>query len=873
MNRPGISIETLVAAGIREVDGAMALTLCGLAEAGMWIPYLKLDGTALLVNGKPYGRIRLLEQRGAQKYHQRPGTGVHVYLPPGLLALLQSGNHDYVVVVEGEMKALCLVAMGIPAIGISGFYGFSEPLGDNHIISSELMEALHAGSSKRICFLGDKDTALNPQFADAACKFSKMLATQISLPRIPVDAPGKGIDDVRENLAERFQRFWQDILASAEVVDPSTERDMAVVQLAVRERDAFKRLTGVERTEAEQRIPKLAAAVHDAIAAQRLQEFAADVFNFKPRTYARAAKAEREKAARKLTGRVQWQEGLLSEDGRRCVILPGRDRELSAFAKDVGSVMGAYAHWFSRDGGVYVVTTDLRTGLNRFESLDRERAITSLERVIQTGTLVSEPSGDGAVAEYFEPQSMRADTAAALLRAEGLIYALPRVDRILSIPIPLLKDEVISLPVPGYNPAHHLWLAQNALQIPLVPIEDAKKGVLYFRDEFPFATDQAFTHYLAFLLTSFVKGLFNRWHCRTPLFVFRSNREGVGKDLAASIRGILLEGRAVTEYPVTCETVELEKRIVAANLAGRPTLHFAECEGHLNNPVLQGLITNDMFSGRVLGVSRLHCGPNEMDVSLSGKNDLTLSPDLTRRSRTISLELFEEDVNARVFRSADLPQVVLKHRVYFISALLSLVADWDKKSRPSGPTPFASFPEWGRVVGGVLVSAGLGDPCLPEAGGGLPVDRDTMDMKSLFDLMHQRTKGEPVTSGAIMDTLGYFPEENWFSWLDLQDRTAFPVECSYFHIIPSIMKYGTRPVRFSGFKFRGRPDSCGKARHLSARPILEQEPHCQISGGVASPTGMMRRIRTNSPLAGKSSITRLHPSARVADEIASLRSL
>jgi hypothetical protein len=57
---------------------------------------------------------------------------------------------------------------------------------------------------------------------------------------------------------------------------------------------------------------------------------------------------------------------------------------------------------------------------------------------------------------------------------------------------------------------------------------------------------------------------------------------------------------------------------------------------------------------------------------------------------------------------------------------------------PKGPNSFKSFPDRSNVVGGAMVAAGLGDPCLPFKGeyddvGG---DRDTLAMTELFRVCH-----------------------------------------------------------------------------------------------------------------------------------------
>jgi hypothetical protein len=51
-----------------------------------------------------------------------------------------------------------------------------------------------------------------------------------------------------------------------------------------------------------------------------------------------------------------------------------------------------------------------------------------------------------------------------------------------------------------------------------------------------------------------------------------------------------------------------------------------------------------------------------------------------------------------------------------LSAIAALYRNWADKGFPPGQTPFTSYPKWAEVVGGVMVAAGLGDPCLPFEG-------------------------------------------------------------------------------------------------------------------------------------------------------------
>lgn len=48
-----------------------------------------------------------------------------------------------------------------------------------------------------------------------------------------------------------------------------------------------------------------------------------------------------------------------------------------------------------------------------------------------------------------------------------------------------------------------------------------------------------------------------------------------------------------------------------------------------------------------------------------------------------------------------------------LGAVAALVKHWIGCGCPPGQTPFNSFPEWARVVGGVMTCCDLGNPCLP----------------------------------------------------------------------------------------------------------------------------------------------------------------
>lgn len=173
-------------------------------------------------------------------------------------------------------------------------------------------------------------------------------------------------------------------------------------------------------------------------------------------------------------------------------------------------------------------------------------------------------------------------------------------------------------------------------------------------------------------------------------------------------------------------------------MAGRRTMHFANCQGHIQDAAFIGAITSKTFAARNLGSTEAKADltlPNEIEFSISANVGLTFREDVEPRTRRISLVFFEDNANGRVFAKPDLHGWVLAHRPELLNAVGALVMRWMNAGCPPGPTPFNSFPEWGRVVGGIMHACGLGDPCLPHSDDG-EVGGDLLDkaMRALYRL-------------------------------------------------------------------------------------------------------------------------------------------
>ncbi len=303
--RPGLSQAELDKAGVRHVDAAEAKALIGFAESGLILPYLNADGSPVIVNGSPFYRLRLDAPTGSAKYLSPTNSGCQLYVPHGLSVLLKDGC--LLAVVEGEFKAFALVAAGFACVGIGGITSACPRNKTTH--EPELLPALAALISKwqisRVEFIGDNDTGLNFDFAREAVKLAGLVSVPVALPRIPLDAPGKGPDDLREAWGDSFAARWQAVLDRAEPVTAQTKMTALSVRLLKREQDALKVLTGDAKDKARERIVRLAVAVSDdTLAASDVAEIATGSLEIPKAGFRAAVRTESDRAKSKAAENI-----------------------------------------------------------------------------------------------------------------------------------------------------------------------------------------------------------------------------------------------------------------------------------------------------------------------------------------------------------------------------------------------------------------------------------------------------------------------------------------------------------------------------------------------------------------------------------------
>jgi len=221
----------------------------------------------------PHGfcRERLARPLDNAKYRQPAGTSPHVYFPVGVASLIQS--HAYVIITEGEFKALSLVEAGYPAIAIAGIYNFRK----EGVLLPEFVEFFDWSAGEQpepitLYFLGDADTSLNPEFSKAAVRLLECLRQYgfdaIRMPRMdPSDMERrKGIDDARQDMDEsEFLIYMETLLSESVMLRPELESSDLAMILFERDRDQIANLIDAVPLERKPWYRKWMARLADAV--------------------------------------------------------------------------------------------------------------------------------------------------------------------------------------------------------------------------------------------------------------------------------------------------------------------------------------------------------------------------------------------------------------------------------------------------------------------------------------------------------------------------------------------------------------------------------------------------------------------------------
>lgn len=169
----------------------------------LYIPYFTPKGSE-----SKFYRIRYLEAlpgfagmvKKPQRYAQSPGTLNEVYLPPLMKRAwgdVMSDTEVTLYITEGELKAACATARGLPTMGLGGVDVWRSQKRKLPLLP-QLEEVSWKG--RKVVIIFDSDAATNPDVVRAQRQLSKVLTERGAEPVIaslPMTKDGKkqGLDD------------------------------------------------------------------------------------------------------------------------------------------------------------------------------------------------------------------------------------------------------------------------------------------------------------------------------------------------------------------------------------------------------------------------------------------------------------------------------------------------------------------------------------------------------------------------------------------------------------------------------------------------------------------------------------------------------
>ena len=283
ISRPGISNDYLQLCGVHQDE-----------KGDLIIPYRTITGEPVIDGKIPFSRKRLKVPSGKKKYHQDAGTSVHAWIPPNLSELYHN-NPKTLYLTEDEFKAMALCELGYFMIGLSGFY----PVVKESIVDG-LQSVIDEFEIDKFYFIGDSDTALNYQFADAVFKLKEKLPDiEICLPRIPIDGPGKGIDDCKEALGDSFGTWFDGIVDSAIKIDSDSIVSDVFIQIFEQQTQALKQLDRKSKRNAMNKAIRSCSYISDILGLKALESLIVSTFNIGIHDFRNAVKTAKKESAKK----------------------------------------------------------------------------------------------------------------------------------------------------------------------------------------------------------------------------------------------------------------------------------------------------------------------------------------------------------------------------------------------------------------------------------------------------------------------------------------------------------------------------------------------------------------------------------------------
>jgi hypothetical protein len=282
------------------------------------------------------------------------------------------------------------------------------------------------------------------------------------------------------------------------------------------------------------------------------------------------------------------------------------------------------------------------------------------------------------------------------------------------IEAPTVRPDGSILDAPGYDSKTQLFFDPGACVFEPVPDEptrdDALAALAVLKEpfeEFPFVEESDRSVALAAVMTALVRPSIRS----SPLFLFRAPKMASGKSLLQDIVALVATGRDATVMSQATNDEEDRKRLLSVLMEGRALGCIDNIERPLESAALCSILTQQTYSDRVLGASKMIVVPTSTTWLATG-NNVVVKGDLVSRVVTCDIDPKTERPEERTFKRKLRPFVSV-HRGALVAAALTMLRAYYIAGRPvQDLSAFGRFEDWSDLVRSTLVWLGEQDPCL-----------------------------------------------------------------------------------------------------------------------------------------------------------------
>lgn len=638
------------------------------------------------VNGKPlsYSRLRYLfalfpskfgeqhDETTDPKYMQPTGSSNHAYFPPCVKwPKVLADVSQRLLMTEGEKKSYACCKHGIACIGLGGAYGW-KVAGKEELLS-ELDAIAYEGRS--VTVVCDSDATTNWQVRKAAedlCQLLKAKGAHVRLVVLPALGESKtGLDDFL--IAKGA--------ALAELVDKAEPWRITSILIHEPLDRAVEKAELILADNPEHKLYRRGSSLVRIVEESGNPTPEADVPRRKGRRY-------------------------LAKKDATCLDVRVRGSELVGAGEEVRSPKAKPA--FHRPvGNTFLAPADA----------------TCLEFILTKAKCVFRKDRDTGELVPADPKLKWCEHVVARMTSMPDLVPWKRLDGITTVPLLLADGSVIDQP--GYHAETAVWFDPREHNFPAIPARPTKRQAraaldLYAKvfGKFPFAATKgqawnASPSYAA-VLSAAMSVLLRHLLSTVPLLAVTAPEPGSGKTKLAETIGYATTGCLLPRISYD-NTEEFDKTLPIPLVAGDRIILIDNVDRKMvNSARLSAVLSTDApVKWRVLGETRDQTILNRSVFIVTG-NALIISGDLPRRSLQCRLTPNVAVPEARVFDFDPVQRARGMFPELAIAALTAaryyLQAKCPAPRYANDVLASGSLDEWNRIVRGLLVHLGFGDP-------------------------------------------------------------------------------------------------------------------------------------------------------------------